>query len=129
MKVKVEMTPEEMIVAVKCYEELKAYRKTGYTPEQVQELHDKHWMECMQIAHYDNDLNSNRGWIPVSERLPEDGQEALVITQKGKSVRFVRYNKTYNMFDIIGGLGTLGTYSVTHWMPLPEPPAEKEVQT
>lgn len=34
MKVKVEMTPEEMIVAVKCYEELKAYRATGYTPEQ-----------------------------------------------------------------------------------------------
>ena len=56
MKVKVEMTPEEMIVAVKCYEELKAYRATGYTPEQVQELHDRHWMECMQIAQYSDTL-------------------------------------------------------------------------
>lgn len=61
------------------------------------------------------------GWIPCSERMPEDGQEVLIITLKSKAVRFVRYNKTYNLFDIIGGFGTVGTYAVIHWMPLPEP--------
>lgn len=36
--------------------ELKAYRSTGYTPEQITELHDKHWNECRQIALYDDQI-------------------------------------------------------------------------
>ena len=36
--------------------ELEAYRRIGYTPEQVQELHDKHWNECRQIALYDDQI-------------------------------------------------------------------------
>lgn len=139
MKVKVEMTPEEMIVAVKCYEELKAYRATGYTPEQVQELHDKHWMECMQIAHYDNDLNSNRGWIPCSERMPEKGIGVHVYAKRDdvgyQFDAFVAYGGsrwfTYDSTKVepLKSNAVDSSYEITHWMPLPEPPAEKEVQT
>lgn len=63
MEIKIEMAPEEMITAVNCYEELKAYRKTGYTPEQVQELHDKHWNECRQIALYDDQIKQMQDHI------------------------------------------------------------------
>ncbi|MBE6825862.1 MAG: hypothetical protein E7511_03130 [Ruminococcus sp.] len=63
MKVKVEMAPEEIIVAVKCYEELKAYRATGCTPEQVSELEDRHHSECMQIARYDDRIKALEGRI------------------------------------------------------------------
>lgn len=134
MKVKVEMTPEEMIVAVQCYEELKAYRKTGYTPEQITELHDKHWMECMQIAHYDNDLNSNRGWIPCSERLPENCTPVLVHAVDKRTdteAVYAAYFENGKGWASIFDGKRMQEYFIKpfYWMPLPEPPAEKEVQT
>lgn len=133
MKVKVEMTPEEMIVAVKCYEELKAYRATGYTPEQVQELHDRHCMECMQIAHYDNDLNSNRGWIPCSERMPECGIMVHVFSVEDDVVHqfnaFMRDDGRWGSFEMNArdcgnkfSTAVAPNIKITHWMPLPEPP-------
>ncbi len=62
-----------------------------------------------------------REWIPVTERLPEDMQERVLVmtccshpvgnqqidTDRCRNGRWVRYGE-----------------NVTHWMPLPEPPAD-----
>ncbi|HDY8384335.1 TPA: DUF551 domain-containing protein [Klebsiella pneumoniae] len=66
------------------------------------------------------------GWIPVSERMPDDEQEVLTINKMGH--RFVSF------FDKHSGLffGRLDAPAacciehvlVTHWMPLPNPPKE-----
>ena len=62
-------------------------------------------------------------WIPVTERLPEDMQERVLVmtvgdypvgnqrmdTDRYRNDSWVRYGK-----------------DVTHWMPLPEPPKEVE---
>jgi hypothetical protein len=57
-------------------------------------------------------------WIPVSERLPERGQEVICYdggVLKPKVYADYYWNKAYDSWQ-----------RVTHWMPLPEPPKEGE---
>lgn len=61
-------------------------------------------------------------WIPVTERLPEDGDFCIcfdgrmadVLRWDERAEKWVDYRRSYPK------------YSVTHWMPLPEPPKEGE---
>ena len=63
-------------------------------------------------------------WIPVTERLPEQGKRYLVVRYDyvtetpfvdilWHDAHDLWWNRLYN-----------GQYNVTHWMPLPEPPKE-----
>lgn len=63
----------------------------------------------------DRAVNVKSPWIPVTERLPEDGQRILVCTAT-KLVKDARYIKRQNRFLASGNL------TVTHWMPVPEVP-------
>ena len=54
-------------------------------------------------------------WIPVEDRLPEETCRVLAY-HKGFGVFEAGYDKRNNW-------GSLRT-SITHWMPLPEPPKE-----
>ena len=62
-------------------------------------------------------------WIPVTERLPEKGQEVLVFDTRENWTGFawLRPDETWTAlgFDFPFDLG-----EVTHWMPLPQPPEE-----
>ena len=55
-------------------------------------------------------------WIPVTERLPEYGQEVLVYT--GNILKPIVMGYTFWKKDYDTWL------HVTHWMPLPEAPKE-----
>lgn len=57
-------------------------------------------------------------WIPVTERKPQVGEWVLTYYED-KRHRVTKYDK-YG-FPILLTVG-LGWVSVTHWMPLPEPP-------
>ena len=63
-------------------------------------------------------------WISVEERLPEENGEYLVYTKYGwfDVERF----KLWDDDDTDGGYWWEYEGIVTHWMPLPEPPTEKE---
>ena len=53
-------------------------------------------------------------WVPVSERLPEQGQEVIIYTGnilKPTVLAYQFWNPKYDTWA-----------HVTHWMPLPEPP-------
>jgi hypothetical protein len=64
-------------------------------------------------------------WIPVSERLPEKNEPVCVSC--GGKVTVGTYSP---MMDdwwalVLPATGVQPTDSVTHWMPLPEPPEVK----
>ena len=56
-------------------------------------------------------------WIPVTKRLPKDGDTVLTYYQDGK-VRVIQNNGGFPM--VLSN--ELDWVRVTHWMPLPEPP-------
>ena len=58
-------------------------------------------------------------WIPVTERLPEDGQWVLTY-YADKKHRVTKYD-SYDGFPLVFTTG-LEWVRVTHWMPLPEAP-------
>jgi hypothetical protein len=58
------------------------------------------------------------GWVSVEERLPEDGFEILVYTNKGATL-FGEYDSSIKKFICVG-FGFVDNAS--HWQPLPEPP-------
>ena len=56
-------------------------------------------------------------WIPVTERLPEDGKDVLVLIRGIVDVGLHSAQYGWETY-------TMGTVGITHWMPLPEPPEE-----
>ena len=64
-------------------------------------------------------MEKTKHWIPVTERLPEDGQWVLV----WESGRFAYVDKMHNGKWMIAD----SNYAIIYyWMPLPEPPKEGE---
>ena len=59
-------------------------------------------------------------WISIKDRLPEDGE--AVLTCKNGLVEVQVYEKKRNGW--INGDWFWSMATVTHWMPLPEPPKE-----
>lgn len=63
---------------------------------------------------------TDKGWISIKDRLPEDGVEVLVHdTDCGVLIGW--YDKKDNIFvcEFINQLD-----AVTHWQPLPKPPKD-----
>ena len=60
-------------------------------------------------------------WISVDDRLPEDDSDVLAYLRIVEGSRICQANYANGMwFDWI--FNTPVTESITHWMPLPEPP-------
>lgn len=59
----------------------------------------------------------NQGWIPVSERLPDQGDHVLVSDGVGMEVSWIRGREWKKLRHIY-------SEDVTHWMPLPAAPQE-----
>ena len=68
--------------------------------------------------------DENKRWIPVTERLPENLQRVLIF-RPGQyfEIHIARMSGiNWEKWDIDYRTGKKG--SITHWMPLPEPPKE-----
>ena len=66
------------------------------------------------------ELEAERRWIPVSERLPDNWESVLTI-DISKSTRDM-VTAFYNPETSLWSTHFLCDLWVTHWMPLPEPP-------
>ncbi len=64
-------------------------------------------------------------WIPVTERLPEHC--VTVLSYDGRNYRTVKTDSYDHCFECwLSDMGDiLDRNTVTHWMPLPEPPKEE----
>jgi hypothetical protein len=58
-------------------------------------------------------------WIPVTERLPEDGVDVLIANKKNGTIGIGWYWEDKLVF--IGDNNVHGA-GITHWIPLPEGP-------
>lgn len=59
-------------------------------------------------------------WIPVTERLPEEPLQTVLVTN-GSLVCVGVYSVVYEEFGVMCGRGQGKRFGVTHWMPLPAP--------
>ena len=67
-------------------------------------------------------LKDAQRWIPVSERLPERDGFYLVLENVNQVAGYYHWCKVFG-WNTDGGRTNI--QSVTHWMPLPEPPEVK----
>ena len=67
-------------------------------------------------------------WIPVTERLPEKGEEVLVYRGGfiGNMMNTYTYHGENKWEDDYGYYGTKEAEGIIHWMPLPEPPKNEK---
>lgn len=74
------------------------------------------------------DAPAVREWIPVSERLPENMDDRVLVLLPTKSYDYPIGNQHIDTDRYRGEYRKWVRYGdkVTHWMPLPEPPKEVE---
>ena len=78
-------------------------------------------METKEQLRKQWDKMHGRRWIPVGERLPEDGV-AVLWFNKSWIWQLVVAKRDGESLDWGGDL-SVTLHGFTHWMPLPEPPA------
>jgi hypothetical protein len=74
------------------------------------------------------ELEDERRWIPVSERLPEDRVPVLIITYSNHECIHIGYHTTKPLqWSLTEGLyyHDVNYSMVTYWKPLPPPPEVK----
>lgn len=75
-----------------------------------------------EIVELRKTIRQLQSWIPVSERLPEEGQECLVYSENTDD-EFCRFAArwTGEVWQTNGGV-RWNAKLLPYWMPLPEPP-------
>lgn len=70
------------------------------------------------------ELEKQQRWVPVTERLPEDGSERVLVFVVTGDYNYPVGNHPIDTDRYWGKHGKWVRYGdkVTHWMPLPEPP-------
>lgn len=62
-------------------------------------------------------------WIPVTERLPKEGEDVLVIGYWHEKFQpLLCYLSPHRKGEWFTSVAGQQVYTVSHWMPLPEPP-------
>lgn len=67
-------------------------------------------------------LKTEREWISVNDRLPKDNETVLVTN--GKRVKEVWFGQRTKLDRPHFMFTTMPLHTITHWMPLPEPPKQ-----
>lgn len=90
-------------------------------------LEKRYLLELMMTKQTES--NSESGWIPCSERMPEDGQHVMIYTALRKNF-VVAYDCSAHMFRqrIRHIIHSWYAEEITHWMPLPESPNKDNQQ-
>ena len=68
-----------------------------------------------------SDLGADMHWVAVEKGLPEDVRRVLAIMSSGLVSACYRWKGEWYMNDK-GDMVQEWGYTVTHWMPLPQPP-------
>ena len=92
--------------------------------DRLDELVDR----CARYAEEIAVLRERQRWIPVTERLPEDRSNVLVVAywheRWGVYMGWCAPERA--KWSVHVGIGDRDDVAVTYWMPLPEPPKEDD---
>lgn len=102
----------------KCFDTLGAYENTNLTPSQIREIDKAYTEQAKELAEL-----KKGGWIPVSERLPEEYAlyNITFINSEGIHADSAIYN-TYTKCWFWDADETIVVENeITAWQPLPEP--------
>ena len=96
----------------------------------MREAADRIANQSTHIAALQQEIEKLRGqvprWIPVKERLPKDRSNVLVVAywyeRWGVYMSWCAPERAE--WNVHVGIGDRNDVTVTHWMPLPEPPKE-----
>ena len=66
-------------------------------------------------------VDAERRWIPVTERLPEESGDYLVILDWG-TMCVLEFSKVHQAFNASDSIPNDSEIFCTHWMPRPQPP-------
>ena len=97
----------------------------------IQKAADRIANQSTHIAALQKEIEKLRGqlprWIPVTERLPEDRGDVLVVAywheRWGVYMGWCAPERA--AWSVHIGIGDRSDIAVTHWMPLPQPPEAK----
>lgn len=96
---------------------LMAYEDTGLEPAEVVDAENLYETLCDQLLKKLAEEREKHRWIPVEERLPEDGN--AVLCTDGSHIYLTEYDA-----DLDAAFGDMD--EITAWMPLPEPYRQEE---
>ena len=112
------LTSESRIVPLYEYDEWNEIKKAGELASREEGFKV---MEAEITALHAEVERLTAAWIPVGERLPEGDEPGAVLGWNGIHVREVVFCPRCKEGEQWSSFG--GHEYVTHWMPLPEPPA------
>ena len=95
--------------------------KVDYAFCRFQEVTSKYLASVIPVADAIEKLSKPK-WIPVTERLPEDGKYVLCFC-RANIICVLRRDKDGDWYE--NPAHVYMSSFVTHWMPLPEPPKEE----
>lgn len=85
-------------------------------------LHIIDSMSAADVVEQEQESKPLKGWISVQDRLPEESGYYLVFTDIGR-IALLSYSKKYQAFNAHDdSYSEEYVITVTHWMPLPNPP-------
>lgn len=82
-------------------------------------------LDALKVAIKTLEQEPKTEWTPVSERLPEDGEEVLCFLESEEMAVLFRRNNWGEYEWVDGGFAT-GSYDVIAWMPIEPYKAESE---
>lgn len=88
----------------------------------------KAWEHCLDRVVDIIRRHMNDGWIPVEERLPEEGGTYIITAKDGEReiISFAKWQNRYKHFDMTG---KRAYWRVIAWRPLPEPYHPEQPET
>lgn len=95
-------------------DEWRLYAVKELLEEEIYKAHQEGYEECKKDFNFEK--TANNGWIPCSERLPEDGTRVIACFKHGLVTEL-----KYKSAGIFEGINEYVAEVIDAWMPLSEP--------